>query len=593
MVAEYDILIKDTMIVNGTGLPAYKGSIGISGDKICALGVLKGGAERVIDGKGLITTPGFIDAHSHADLMLNWYPKCESYIMQGVTTFVGGLCGDSPAPLGEFLYIPFLYLPLQQHFFQFFKYKYYPNDIYPMEKVNEWMMEKYGWRIEWRSMGGFFDAIRRMEITMNYVPFVGHCTIRQAVMGSEAKREATDYEVDQMVELLDEAMEEGCVGLSTGVDYDPGTYASRDEINRLVATLKKYEGLYSTHWRRTGRRRDWDVGHKYANPIQGITDELDTAKLTGVKIQLSHLSAGYHVSPPPPSNLMKAVANETLAAIDKYIEAGVDVHFDVIPSSPAWNTMPFLCGLLDPWLREVGGRENLGEWLKSPEYRKEIKDALMAGKWWIREAYNPTVNAYWATNVKVVRHRNTVYNGKTVAQISEENGKEHLETYFDLIVEDPDSRGALLGGTNISNDLVEVFYKHPRSMVGVDTFVYDDKYQQETPPYNVPAFNTYSAYPSFLKRFVDENNVLSLEEAVKRCTYLPAKAHLIKGRGEIKEGNYADLTVIDWDNMRTHGNEFEPRRYPSGFDYVIVNGQIVVEKGSITGALPGKILTRD
>ena len=103
MVVEYDILIKDTLVVDGTGLPAYKGSIGITGDKICALGVLNGGSEKVIDGKGLITAPGFIDAHSHADLMLNWYPKCENYIMQGVTTFVGGLCGDSPAPLGEYL----------------------------------------------------------------------------------------------------------------------------------------------------------------------------------------------------------------------------------------------------------------------------------------------------------------------------------------------------------------------------------------------------------------------------------------------------------------------------------------------------------
>lgn len=589
---DYDLIIKNAQIVDGTGAPSFKGSVAVLGDRISAVGEFDASAKRVIDANGKIVTPGFIDVHSHADLMLNWFPRCENYVMQGVTTFVGGLCGDSPAPLGEYLYIPFLYFPLQQHFCEFIDYKYYPDDIHKMEKVNQWMKKKYGWEITWRDMKGFFNEVNRLGISINYVPFVGHCTIRQTVLGETAKRLATKSEVSEMVEHVHKAMKEGCVGLSTGIDYDPGTYANRDELDQCVAAIKEYGGIYSTHWRRTGRRRDWATGHQPANPIQGIIDELDTAKRTGVRIQLSHLSAGYQVTPPPPRSIQEAVAKATLEVIDKYIGEGVDVYFDAIPFNPKWDAMPYLCSLLEPWLREQGGRKQLARWLKSPEYRKEIKDALFAGKWWIRGAYNPVTNFYWSQNIKVVKSTIPGIDEKTIWDISSERGKDPLDVWFDIISEDPNARGSLRGEVNATDSFEQTIFKHPRSMVGIDTFVYDDKYQQQCPPYSMGGVNTYGAYPSFLKRTVDENKSLPIEEAITRCTSLPATAHKIKDRGTLKTGGYADINVIDWENYKSLGNELEPRKYPSGVEYVIVNGTIVVDMGKLVDTTPGRILKR-
>jgi N-acyl-D-amino-acid deacylase len=589
---EYDIVINNGLIIDGLGQTAYHGSVAIKGERITSIGNVEPVAERVIDAKGSLVTPGFIDVHSHADLMLNWFPRCENYAMQGVTTFVGGLCGDSPAPLGEYLYIPFLYFPLQQHYCEFIDYKYYPNDIYPMEKINEWMKDKYGWEITWREMAGFFDEVDRLGISINYVPFVGHCTVRQAVMGSDAKRAATDQEVGEMVELIHKAMEQGCVGLSTGIDYDPGTFAERSEVNRCVEAIKEYGGIYSTHWRRTGRRRDWAFGHQPANPIQGIIDELETAKKTGVKIQLSHLSPGYQVTPPPPRSLQVAVADATLEVIDKYIAEGVDAHFDVIPFNPNWDAMPYLCSLLEPWLRELGGRKQLARWLKSPDYRQEIKEALRAGKWWIRVAYNPVTNFYWSQNVKVVKSKVPGVDGKTLEQISKEWSRDPMDVWFDIISEDPETRGALRGTVGASDAFEQTVFKHSRSMVGIDTFVYDDKYQQTCPPYSIPGVNTYGAYPSFLKRIVEENSTLPLEEAITRCCSLPAASHKIEDRGALKVGYYADINVIDWGDYKSLGDEVEPRRYPSGVHYVLVNGKIIVDNQKMVDVRPGKILTR-
>lgn len=590
---ENDLVIQNARIVDGSGAPSYKGSIAVQGDRISTIGDVVSEARRVIDAKGKLVTPGFIDVHSHADLMLNWFPKCENYVMQGVTTFVGGLCGDSPAPIGEYLYIPFLYFPLQQHFCEFIDYKYYPNDIHRMEQVNEWMKKKYGWEINWRDMAGFFEEVNRLGISINYVPFVGHCTIRQAVMGDSTKRVATDSEVDQMVELVHKAMKQGCVGLSTGIDYDPGTYANREELDRCVSAIKEYGGIYSTHWRRTGRRRDWAFGHQPANPIQGIIDELDTAKRTSVRIEISHLSAGYQITPPPPRSLQAAVAEATLEVIDRYISEGVDVYFDAIPFNPKWDAMPYLCSLLEPWLRELRGREELARWLKSPEYRKEIREALWAGKWWIRGAYNPVTNFYWSQNIRVVKCAIPGIEGKTLDQIAKEREKDPLEVWFDIIAEDPDARGSLRGEVNATDAFEQAIFKHPRSMVGIDTFVYDDKYQQSCPPYSLPGVNTYGAYPSFLKRVVEEQKTLTIEEAIMRCSSIPAASHKIKDRGVLKEGGYADINIIDWSNYKSLGDELEPRKYPSGVNYVIVNGAVLVDKGKLVNEAPGRILTRE
>ncbi|MGD2141909.1 MAG: amidohydrolase family protein, partial [Candidatus Bathyarchaeota archaeon] len=178
---EFDVLIKDAEIVEGTGKMAYKGSIGIKGDRVDALGDIKGDAKKTVEANGLTALPGFIDTHSHADWSLLWFPKAESYIMQGVTTFVGGQCGGSPAPLGEHIRIPWL---LMDHLPDLDPFKFYPKQpYYPLKQVNQWMEEIFDWTLDWKTMEGYFKTVEDVGISMNYAPLVGHGAIRTKVLG--------------------------------------------------------------------------------------------------------------------------------------------------------------------------------------------------------------------------------------------------------------------------------------------------------------------------------------------------------------------------------------------------------------------------
>ena len=197
---EYDYLIKNAKIVEGTGKKQYIGNLGVKGDKVIATGSVKGDAVKDIDAKGLTALPGFIDAHSHADWALLWYPETQSHVMQGITTFVGGQCGGSPAPLGEHIRLPWL---LMDHLMEYEPFKYYPaQPWHHIDKVNEWMEEQYGWILDWKTMGEFFKQIEKTKISINYAPLLGHGTVRTKVMGLDYKRHSTQEERNQMQELI-------------------------------------------------------------------------------------------------------------------------------------------------------------------------------------------------------------------------------------------------------------------------------------------------------------------------------------------------------------------------------------------------------
>ncbi len=590
MSEEFDILIKNATIVEGTGKRAYVGSIAIKGDRVEALGEVKGDAKRVIDATGLTALPGFVDAHSHHDGLLLWYPKCESYVMQGVTTFIGGQCGGSPAPFGD--HIP-VFGRLREYLFEFVPYKYYPPKVlYPIEQVNEWMKEKFGWTIDWRTMGEYFEKVEKVGISMNYAPLVGHGTIRYFVMGEDYKRHCNERELEEMKEQVHKAMEEGCIGMSTGLDYDPDVFASKEEINECVAVLKEYGGIYCPHWRRTGRRRGIARGHRRVEKIEGILECIETCRVTGVPLHFAHLATGWYIDPTPPEVLEEANIRATLQVIDKAREEGLDVTYDAIPFfvRGGFSVLPYLCSLLAPWLRELGSREALAKWLKVPDFREEIKDAIARGKWFWRIAYNPNTNPHWAENITILKSKSPGCDGKTLAQIAAERKKDPMDVYFDIIAEDPDTRA--LAGPVRATESYRLFYTHPAGMVGLDVVARDTKWQGEYPPYSLPGINTFSAYPIFLIKFVREEKVFSLEEAVQKISTMPAKVHGLEGRGVIAEGGYADIVLLDLPNLKVLGDPLEPRRYPKGIEYVFVNGVPVVEKGKHTGATPGRVLKR-
>ncbi len=587
---EYDYLIKNATVVEGTGRKSYKGSLAVKGDKIVETGDVKGDAAETIDAKGLTAVPGFIDAHSHVDWALLWFPKTESHVMQGITTFVGGQCGGSPAPLGEYIQVPWL---LQDHLVDLEPYKYYPRTPWhKLEQVNEWMKEIYGWTLDWETMGGFFERVEKTGISINYAPLLGHGTVRTKVMGLDYKRHSTKEEREEMHELIHQGMEDGCIGMSAGLDYDPAVFADHEEIVEAVAQIKEYGGVYCPHWRRTGRRRGVAAGHVANEKITALMECVDVYKRTGVRLHFAHLSTGWEIHPTAPPELEEANLKATIDMITRDSKGELDVTWDAIPFlvRGGFSVMPYLCGLLEPWLRELGSREALGKWLEVPDFREEVLDAIKAGKWFIRVAYNPNTNPRWAENLTVTRSKVKGLDGKSVAQIAEERGKDPWETYCDIIVEDPDTRGVT--GTMSFNPAYLRYYTHPKGMVGLDTLVQDEKYQEKNPPWSLPGINTFAAFPLFYKTLVNERKVFTLEEAVQKTSVMGARVHNLDGRGTIDPGSYADIVLMDLPNLKIEANEIEPRRYPEGVRYVFVNGVSVVEEGRHTGATPGRVLKR-
>jgi len=587
---EFDVLIQNATIVDGTGREAYRGSIGVAGDKIAAIGEVKGDAKKVVDAEGLTALPGFIDAHSHADWTLLWYPRCESYVMQGVTTFVGGQCGGSPGPLGEHIRVPRL---LTDHLPDLDPYKFYPNKpYYPLDQVNEWMEEVFGWTLDWETMGGFFERIEDTGISMNYAPLVGHGSVRTKVMGLDYKRHSTEEEQAEMRRLIAEAMEGGCIGMSAGLDYDPDVFAAQEEMIDGVKVLKKYDGVYCPHWRRTGRRRGIAAGHVPNEKITALLECVDVYKRTGVRLHYAHLSTGWQIHPPAPDELEEANLRVTIDMITRESKGKLDITWDAIPqiTRGGFAVMPYLCSLLSPWLRELGGREAFGRWLKVKDFREEVKDAIRQGKWFIRVLYNPNTNPRWAENIFVLKSGSPGLDGKSIAEIAKEREADPWDTWFDIIAEDPDTRGVT--SQLVARTCYDQYYTHPSGMVGLDTSVFDDKYQAKNPPYTIPGINTFSAYPLFYMKYVRDGSLFTLEEAVQKTATMPARVHNLKGRGVITEGCYADIVLMDLSNLKVLGDELEPRRYPKGIEHVFVNGVLVVEHSEHTGARSGRVLKR-
>jgi len=590
---EYDLIIKDAYIVDGSGKAPYKGSVGVKGDKVAALGAVKGDAEKVVEAKGLYASPGWIDAHSHGDSTLLFFPKAESYVMQGVTTFVGG---GSQGPFGDMMGLPGI---SSEHINELEPHKYYPkNQVFPREDVNELMKRHYGWEVDWNTLGEWMDRVEKVGVSMNAAPLVGQGTCRINVMGNDYKRHSTPEELESIKERIHQAMREGAIGISTGLDYDPGVWASMDEINECVSLMKEYGGVYCPHWRRTGRRRDVKFGDARSNKVDGLLESINTCRVTGVKTNIAHLTPGWRLVPEGHEYMEEHNIRATLQYFDDALEEGLDISFDSMPwfLRGGFDVMPYLSSILTPWLRESGSREKFAEWLKVPDYREEIVDALKNGKWYIRLAYSPNSNPQWAENIWVSKHKDEKLVGKNVAQIAAERDKPLLDTWFDLICEDPDATGYTAGTADTGNfpwkPYRALMFQHRCGSLSLDQSVYDVEYRMKKPPYRRPGRNAYGAFPAFIDKMVNELNVFTVEECIYKISTAAAEHHNLKGRGTITPGSYADITVFSLDKLKVVSTPVEPNKHPKGIEYVFVNGDTVVEKGKHTGATPGRVLRR-
>ena len=358
-------------------------------------------------------------------------------------------------------------------------------------------------------------------------------------------------------------------------------------------SFKEYDGIYVPHWRRTGRRQNIKMGSYSAEPIEGIKEVIDTARKTGVRMNIAHLAPGWNTVPPMTPEIGEAVGKATLKPIDEALEEGLDINFDVIPWE-CWEPFPYLCSLhFTQWLRLLGSREKLVEWLKIDEFRQKAWDEIEQGKLFQRLVINPCVNPHWAENFKIVTHKNPEYAGTSLAEASTIHGRDAWNTLCDLIVLDPDSMGAHTDYRGIESQMKE-FFKHRLGTVGLDVGIMDDKDRMHrNPPYATPLPDTFSGYPKFFMRYVRDSDFLTMEQAVQKTSVIPAKTYHLKDRGTLLPGAHADIVLMDLEKLDHTGHPELTITYPKGLPYVLVNGKVVVDNGVHTGARPGDVLTRD
>lgn len=587
MVEDFDIIIKNASIIDGSGGSPFKGAVAIRGERIESVGEkVRGDAGVIIDAEGLSVAPGFIDVHNHGDASILYYPKAESFVRQGITTFVGGNCGSSPGPYGEYLDIGYF---LYDIFTDLSLAMYYPDRLVERDELNEKHFEVFGWRIDWHTLGEFCRRVESLGISANYIPLVGHGEIRTLVMGRDYRRRATRSETKKMQEHVRIAMEEGIRGISVGRDYEPGYYADLEELAACAKVAAEYGGIYTSHSLRTGLRRERNPGEAPPPKINGILEAIEVGRRCRIPVEISHLSPLYDVYPSGSEIMTEASVKATLKAVDDARGEGLDVNFDVIPHHLTGGiyASPWLAGLLLPWVRLAGSREGLARALKMKDFRDDVKRIILSGKWY---GLNPNLNPSWAHLPNIVECRIEEFVGKTVAQIAESMKVDGLEALMEVLSLDPDTK-AVLKGEDDSTKLM--FYKHPEMMIGIDTFCLDDKWECRNPPWYMPNENTYGGFPRYFRRAVRETNTLPLNEAVRKVTSLPARKFKIRERGLIREGFYADIVIFNPATITDKGDQVEPRKYPEGVEYVIVNGEIVVNKAEHTGAKPGKVLYRD
>lgn len=587
MTDELDIIIKNGLIIDGTGNQSYKGSLGVKDQRITALSKeeIKGDAETVIDANGMAVTPGFIDVHNHGDLSILYYPKAEGFLYQGITTFVGGQCGDSPGPFGDWIGLPWV---LGDLYSDIEPYMYVKNHLQPRERLNKRHKEIYGWEIDWNTMGEFFQRVEKTGISPNYVPLVGHGDIRALVMGPDFERKATKSEIKQIVEHTEQAMLDGCRGISVGRDYDPGIYADFEEILACAKMAAKYDGVYASHSLRTGHRKPRRPGEFPPNKSKGVLEAVDIGRKAKMPVQVSHLGVLFDVTPGD-DKLAWGALQATLRIIDDAREEGLDVNFDEIPHhlTGGLGTSPWLIHSLKPWLKIAGSPEQFAQALKMKEFREEIKSSIWAGKHY---GLNPNINPNLAAAMHIAISEVEENVDKTVAQIAQETAVDDIEALFNILMADPYTR---IERRNDDDSVKLKFYKHPAMMIGIDAFAVDQTRQSNDNPPSYPNQNSYGGFACYLRRSVREAKIMSIEEAVKKITSNPAEKFKLTERGVLRFGAIADITIWNPETITDKGTQIEPRQLPEGIPYVIVNGVPVIKDSKHTSEKPGKVLRRE
>jgi len=500
---DYDLIIRNARVVDGGGNPWFRAGVAVRDGRIAAVGRLGAStAKREIDARQRLLTPGFIDVHTHIEGTVEKFPAAENFLRDGVTTVITGNCGGSAVRVGEWL-----------------------------------------------------ARLDKAGLGINAGTLIGHNSVRAEVMG-RANRVAAAEEITRMQALVEQAMQEGAMGFSTGLIYIPGTYSNTEEVIALAKAAARHGGVYASHMR--------DEGEKV---LDAINEAARVGIESGLRVELSHFKID--------NKRLWGASDKSLALVEEYRRKGLDVVIDQYPYDRSSTNL----GIRLPSWALADGQDKVRERLTSPSTKAEIAAEMRTMLHALgHEDYSFAMVAGFAPGRE--------YEGKTISEINVMKGRQktlanEIETIFDIIL----AGGAQMVYHSMGQADVDRIIRYPNTAIASDGGIVE--FGQ-----GMPHPRSYGANARVLAEFVRERGVLTWEDAVRRMTSLPARTFALKDRGLIREGMAADLLLIDPERVRDKATFQQPHQYSEGIDTVVVNGVVTIDEGKLTEARGGRALRR-
>ncbi len=526
----FDMIIKNGLILDGTGSPPERKDIGIIRDKIAVIDTLNEvTADEIIDAANLIVAPGFIDIHTHTDIELIVNYRGESKIRQGVTTEVSGNCGSSPFPLNDADY----------------------------QEYDKQVFEQYGFHPTWRNIDQFLAVLEKQKIGINYATLTGHGDLRSFVIGRNDVP-ATPEQLGKMQAILADTIQNGSFGLSTGLEYAPGSYASTEELIALCQIVAQYGAIHASHIRNEDDRLE-----------EAVEEALKISEVTGASLEIAHLKACNRANWPK--------IEKVLARIHQASEQGIAVTADRYPYI-AYGTG--LSAFLPLWARQ-GNTNDIIARLTNPKDLPEI-EKYASGR-------GERIGGWDRVQISSCsKPENKNLEGKSILDAANERNLAPFEFIRQLLIDEklqPGIVGFAMGEENLKKVLSD-----PLVMIGSDG--------RAVAPYDKtgtgkPHPRFYGTFPRVLGKYCRDEKYFDLATAIQKMTSMPAQKLGLKQRGQIARDYFADLVIFDRDKIIDQATFINPHQYPIGIEYVIVNGQITIKKGMHTNVAAGKVLRKE
>ncbi|MDR1984923.1 MAG: D-aminoacylase [Prevotellaceae bacterium] len=518
----FDTIIKNGLVYSGNGDLPVVADIAIKDNKIAAIGKVGESADKIIDAESFAVSPGFVDIHTHTDTNLLICPEGDSRIYQGITTDVGGNCGESPFPYSD------------------------------EEFENRKTQLRNGYE-SWQHVDGFFSALEKSKISINYTTFTGHGDLRSAVVGNNDVP-ATKEQIGKMKNLLQHQIDCGSIGISYGLEYSPGSYANTQELIELCGVVAKNNALYAIHMRNEDDYVEEAIG-----------EAIDVARKSGARLEISHLKAQNE------NNWHKAPS--MLKIIEDAYAGGVDIAFDRYPYI-AFSTG--LSTFIPLWARQGNNDEVLSRlkdkttFAKISEYAESRIKRLGGGQ-----------------NVVITsgNNENTIYIGKNILECADISHKKVTDFIRDILISEDGNVNMV--GFAMTESNVKMFLSHKLGMPASDGYVYSPVGELST---GKPHPRSYGTFPRFLGKYCRDEKIVDLSTGIMKMTKLPASRLNLKNRGTIQIGNFADIVVFDINKIIDKSEFTNPHLFAAGIEHVFINGAHTINNGKHTGARNGMVL---